>query len=272
MIRVFALLFPMLLVQTFAYSKEKLVTAGGTITELVFALGADDQVIAVDQSSMYPPAVRNLPSIGYYRDMSAEGVLSTGLEHLIALEGSGRDVALKQIKAAGVKITQYKKVNSVDGLFALINQLGVDLGKQAKAKALIEEIKASLPQKSEKRQGKALFLLSSGERGIIAAGKETVPQLYFDYLRIENVAKHNGFKGIGIESLAVSQPDILIAPAHSVRSMGGEKKFCAQPQLALLKAAQECNLLIMDSLLALGVTPRLSQGIKQIDEFIEARL
>jgi len=251
-----------------ANSSQKIVTAGGTLTELVFALGAGDQVVAVDQSSLYPTKVSELPSVGYYRDLAAEGVLSTGLDRLLAQQGSGRDAALKQIEAAGVKVNYYDKAVTVEGLFKLIKQLGRDLNKQDNAKALIKNIQASLPEKASTTQGKALFLLSAGERGLIAAGRETVPALYFNYLSIENVAKHVGFKGIGLESLSMSQPDILIAPAHVVRGIGGKQAFCNQSQLALLKAAQTCNLLVMDSLLALGMTPRIATALKEIESYI----
>lgn len=247
---------------------EKIVTAGGTITELVFALGAGDQVVAVDQSSLYPKKVSELPSVGYYRDLAAEGVLSTGLTQLLAQEGSGRDNAIKQIAAAGVEINYYKKAVTVDAMLSLIQQLGKDLNKEARAAQLISEIKATLPTSNKQADAKALFLLSAGERGIIAAGKETVPQFYFDHLGVTNVAVHEGFKGIGLESLAVSQPDFLMAPAHVVYSMGGKQAFCAQPQLALLKAAKICNLLVMDSLLALGMTPRVAKALAEIESFL----
>lgn len=252
-----------------AIADDRIVTAGGTITEIVFALGAGDKVVAIDQSSMYPPEARKLPSVGYYRDMAAEGVLSTNLTHLFALEGSGRDNVLKQITAAGIPINKYKKSTKVEHLFQTITALGKDLGKEQEAAQLIKEIKASLPEPVTKIRTKGLFLLSSGDRGIIAAGQDTVPQLYFDYLGVDNLAKnHSGFKPLGLESLAASQPDFIIAPAHVVYGAGGKEAFCQQKQLALLEAAQNCNLLVMDSLLGLGMTPRIAQAISQIDEFI----
>lgn len=268
MLRLFILFTLLVGSHAIAKESEKLVVAGGTLTELVFALGAGDQVVAVDQSSLYPAKVSELPSVGYYRDLAAEGVLSTGLTRLIAQEGSGRDAALKQIEAAGVQVNYYEKTVTVEGLFRLIEKLGQDLNKGQRAKQLITQIKTSLPEKATAKQGNALFLLSAGERGLIAAGTQTVPALYFDYLGIENVAKHEGYKGIGLESLAVMQPDFIVSPAHVVHGMGGKKAFCKQSQLALLKAAQECNLLVMDSLLALGMTPRIATALKEIESFI----
>ena len=157
--------------QALAETKEKLVSAGGTLTELVYALGADDQLVAVDKSSLYPLQARELPSVGYYREMSAEGVLSTGLDRLMAIEGSGRDTALKQIAAAGVAINHYDKVTNIDELFSLIAQLGNDLGKQERAQQLIVEIEQSLPEKATTKRGIALFLLSSGDEALLLQAK-----------------------------------------------------------------------------------------------------
>ncbi|TQV75170.1 ABC transporter substrate-binding protein [Aliikangiella marina] len=252
-----------------AKAVSKLVTAGGTVTEIVFALGAGEQVVATDQSSTFPEATQSLPSVGYYRDMAAEGILSTGLDTLLVLEGGGRSEALKQVEAAGVKVIRYSKPNTIQGLLNLVSSIGKDIGKDSEAKALIQTIQSTLPEAALNTTSRALFLLSAGDRGLIAAGSETVPQLLFDYVGVKNVASHAGFKTVGLESLAVSQPDILIAPAHSVAGIGGPKAFCKQPALALLEAAKRCRLLVMDSLLALGMTPRVASAIKQLDSFIK---
>jgi len=250
---------------------NKIVTAGGTVTEIVFALGMGDRVVAIDQSSSFPSEIKSLPSVGYYRDMSAEGILSTGLDTLLVLEGGGRKEVLQQVKAAGVKVIVYRKATSIGSLIELVKNIGGDLEKQDAAKQLVKNIQASLPEASNEIKGSGLFLLSAGERGLIAAGSETVPQLLFDYVGVKNVASHQGFKTLGLESLAILQPDFLFAPAHSVAGIGGAKAFCNQPSLALLQAAKECRLLVMDSLLALGMTPRIAKAIDLLDSFIKEK-
>ena len=49
--------------------------------------------------------------------------------------------------------------------------------------------------------------------------------------------------------------------------MGGKQAFCEQPTLRLLKAAQTCNLLVMDSLLSLGMSPRIATAINELNEY-----
>lgn len=253
---------------------QKLITAGGTITEIVFALGAGERVIAVDQSSQYPEAVKQLPMVGYYRELAAEGILSFAPDKILAIEGVGREEVIKQIESTGVQVVVYNKPTSTDGLVELIKQLGDDLGKAEQAEQLIAKFNASLPSEAHSEttnntpSAKAVFLLSASDRGLIAAGTETVPQLIFNYAGIENIAsEHTGFKGINNEALALHQPDFLVAPRHVVMGAGGKEKFCQSPNLSLLKAAQQCKLLVMDSLQSLGMTPRLADAIATVKNY-----
>lgn len=244
---------------------RKLITAGGSITEIVFALGAGSQVIAVDQSSQYPLIASQRPMIGYYRELAAEGVLSFSPDKILAIEGVGRKEVIEQIQSTGVDVVVYPKPTSTDGLIDLIEQLGRDLNKQPEAKKLINQFQNSLPIRASSHQAKAIYLLSASDRGLIAAGTNTVPQLIFNYAGVENLAaQHEGFKGINNESLAMMQPDFIVAPRHVVMASGGPEKFCNNPNLALLHAAQECRLLVMDPLMSLGMTPRLAQAIATI--------
>lgn len=250
-------------------SAQRLITAGGTITELVFALGAGEQVVAVDQSSSYPSRVKALPHVGYYRDLAAEGVLSKAPDRLLALEGAGREEVLEQIKSTGVKVTVYDKATDVASMERLIREVGTDLDRTSQAEALIDRFNASLPEPSKNFSGKGLFLLSAGSRGLIAAGTETVPELLFNYVGLENIAAgHQGFKTLGREFIVMQQPDYIVAPYHVVHGAGGKQAFCEQQSLQMLKAAKQCRLLVMDSLMSLGMTPRLSEAIGILDDFV----
>lgn len=251
-----------------AHSAERLITTGGTVTEIVFALNGGKDVVATDTSSTYPRDVFALPKVGYYRDLAAEGVLSLAPTSILALEGAGRPEALKLLKQTGIRLKVYKKPESVAALFVLINNIAKDIGKPAEAKRLIAKIEASLPKPQKLGKGKGLFILSAGDRGLVAAGTKTVANLLFEYTGVKNIAEsHEGFKAMNIEFLAVNQPDFIVAPSHVVKSAGGKQDFCNQPSLKLLTAAQECKLLVMDGLLSLGMTPRLAQAISAMNDY-----
>lgn len=248
-------------------TESRLITAGGTLTDIVFALNSGEILVATDTSSTSPRQARELPKVGYYRDLSAEGVLSFAPSGLWVLEGGGSDKSLKQIEQAGVRVERFAKPYSVPELYALIRDLGKRLQTGDRAEILIDGLQQQLAGVEAGQPYKALFIGQASSRGVITAGQDTVPQLLFDYNGLENLVEHKGFKPVSMEYLALQQPDMLIAAAHTVAAAGGKQAFCAAPSLRLLQAAQQCRLLVMDSLLALGMTTRLPQAISQVAAF-----
>lgn len=246
---------------------RELITAGGTLTDIVFALEAEQVLLATDSSSTSPQQATALPQVGYYRDLSSEGVLAFAPQSLWVLEGGGSDKSLQQIEQAGVRVSRFDKPRSVEALYELIRELASRLHASERAESLIRELRQQLSGIEPGTPHKALFIMQASARGVISAGSETVPQVMFDYNGLQNIVSHEGFKAVSIEYLAVQQPALLVAPAHSVAAAGGKQAFCRQPALRLLTAAQQCRLLVMDSLLALGMTTRLPQAISQLAAF-----
>ena len=247
---------------------NQLITAGGTLTDIAFALHKDDSLIGVDTSSTSPAAVNRLPKVGYYRNLSAEGILSFEPEHLWVLEGGGSDRVLQQIEGAGVSVVVFDKPTSLQELYELIENMADRFGAQAEGKQVIAGIKSDLTTISSRKEPlKALFVLQASERGVVAAGTDTVPDLLFSYSDINNVFSHNGFKTVSTEYLLAEQPDFLVAPEHVVKSHGSKEAFCQAQALKLLEAGKNCRVLVMDSLLALGMTTRIAEAQRVVAEF-----
>ena len=69
---------------------SRIVSVGGAVTEILYALGLEQRVVAVDTTSLYPPrAPAEKPNVGYMRQLSAEGVLGLGPSLVLATEGVG---------------------------------------------------------------------------------------------------------------------------------------------------------------------------------------
>ena len=246
---------------------SKLITAGGTLTDIVFALNREDRLIGVDTSSTSPVAVNRLPKVGYYRNLSAEGVLSFEPEHLWVLEGGGSDRVLNQIERVGVSVVLFDKPTSLQGLYQLIEDIAVRLEAETEGQDVIARIQADLTTITGEQSLTGLFVLQASERGVVAAGKDTVPDLLFSYSNIGNVFSHSGFKTVSTEYLLVEQPDFLVAPEHVVKSHGSKETFCQAQALKLLEAGRNCRVLVMDSLLALGMTTRVAEAQQVVAEF-----
>lgn len=254
---------------------DRIVVAGGSLTEIIYALNAEDTLVGIDDSSQYPPQVRALPSVGYYRTLNVEGVLSVSPNTLLLLQGSGPKNVINQLKSLGLDIVQVDNPKSVEGLLNTILQVANTVNKPEAGKRLAQQVKQDIESAVKAAHvaknpihKKAVFLMSAGERGLIAAGRDTAPQLIFDLLNITNpFASLSGFKPISAESLAASRPDTIFIASHT--SAGQDTaNLCRSPQLILWAKEAGCNLHKVDSLKFLGMTPRLAQALIETNELV----
>ncbi len=84
---------------------QRWVSAGGALSEWVSALGGESKLVGVDTTSQHPECLKTLPSIGYQRQLSAEGILSLRPQLLIGTEGMGPPPVLLQIRNIAGKDT-----------------------------------------------------------------------------------------------------------------------------------------------------------------------
>ena len=84
----------------------RIVSIGGAITEILYALGFEDRLAGVDSrpASIRPAALRDKPNVGYMRQLSAEGVLGLNPSLVLAVQGSGPKETMDVLEAAKVPL------------------------------------------------------------------------------------------------------------------------------------------------------------------------
>lgn len=248
-------------------ASNRIISAGGSITEIMYALGLQEQIIAVDSSSYFPAEVRNKPQVGYFRRLSAEGVLSTRPTRVVASNGAGPDEALQQIKAAGVEVKIFtQEVYTLDAWKDYLREIGGYFGKQTEANGIINRVEARLRQLTDDQDEAvktAIFLMDVGDRGPVAAGYDTVPDMLFNLAGLDNIVNEfDGFKPYSAEQLLRAQPDLIVMPSHVVAKMGGTERICGIQVIAMSTAKNGCQLLVMDALLSLGYGTRIDEAVE----------
>jgi len=248
-------------------AETRYISAGGSITEIMYELGLGDQVIAVDSSSYYPPEAFAKPHVGYFRRLSAEGVLSTNPTHLIASNGAGPDEALQQIKNAGVEVKVFKQeIYTLDSWKEYLLEVGLYFDATEQAQDIIDEVVIKLSSmKNSNAKKTGIFLMDVGDRGPVAAGQNTVPNMLMNLAHINNIVNEfEGFKPYSTEQLIKIKPDVIIMPSHVVERMGGEEQICQNMTIAMTTADQGCDILVLDALLALGFGTRIDDAVETL--------
>lgn len=257
---------------------ERIVSVGGPVTEIVYALGSGAEVIAVDSSSVYPEAATKLPQVGYQRSLSAEGVLSMKPSLILASTEAGPPQVIAQLKESGARLEIAPADTSVSGAKAKIEAVAKVLGKEKQGAALCEDIDRKIAVtearlKSVTAKPKVLFIYARGVGTLNISGVKTAADSIIALAGgVNAVQGYEGFKPLTPEALATAAPDIILIPARGLQSLGGVEGLLKQPGVALTPAGKKGRIIEMDDLLLLGFGPRLGDAVEQLAQALHPQL
>lgn len=244
----------------------RIVSAGGTATEIVYALGAEAGLVGVDTTSLYPADAQKLPNIGYVRALSAEGILALTPSLLIASPEAGPPPILGQIKTAGIPVLPLADGFSEAAVLTRIAQIGAALGKteeagklQAAVRRDLATARAAVAPLADKP--KVLFVLSA-QRGLVAAGDDTAAAVMIELAGGRNaVSGYTGYKPVTPEAAFAAAPDIILTGSHVIDALGGVDVLRNHPDLIGTPAARDGRIIVRDAMFMLGFGPRLGAAV-----------
>ena len=247
------------------------VSIGGSVTEIIYALGQEHRLLARDSTSVFPSAALALPDVGYVRALSPEGVLSVAPELIIAEEGAGPDTAVSVLRGASVRYVEVPEVYSPEGVTDKIRVVGAALEVEGQASALAKGVTTdltriiSLVAEQPVHQRKVLFILSTQDGRILASGTDTAADAIINLSGGDNVIRSfTGYKPVTQEAIAVAQPDVILMMMRRGDHSNTNEELWAMPALAETPAAQNDAVVRIDGLLLLGFGPRTPQAISAL--------
>ena len=248
----------------------RLVSIGGALTELVYALGAQGTLVGVDSTSLYPAAAQALPIVGYARTLAAEGLLSLNPSLIVATEDAGPPAVLRQLEAAGVPLHVLAAEHRFEGLIARSLKLGALLDRPAEAQALAMRLaadwRASLATverlSSTGPAPRVLFILSHGMNQLRIGGQGTAADAMLSYAGARNALQGvTGYKPLTPEAVIAAAPDVILATEQGLLAIGGIDGLLKLPGLAQTPAGRARRVLAPEAMALLGFGPRLPQAL-----------
>lgn len=250
---------------------KRVVSIGGSVTEIVYALGQQDRLVARDSTSTYPVDASKLPNVGYMRSLSPEGVLSVGPELIIAEEGSGPQGTIDLLGEASIPFIMIPDSHSREGIIAKIAAVGEALGAQIQAEELAYKLSAELmaaEKKSLSYQGvrkKVLFILSTKGGKILASGSNTAADSIIKMAGgVNAISEFNGYKPLSDESITVAAPDVIMMMDRGGDHVTADEKLFAKPAISTTPAAKTKSVIRMNGLYLLGFGPRTASAVSDL--------
>lgn len=249
---------------------SRLVTVGGAVTEIVFALGYGDKVIARDITSFYPDEVNKLPDVGYMRALSPEGVLSVNPSAILMIQGSGPKETIDVLSKASVPLVSIPEGYDRDALVAKIKAVGKALGADAKADELASKVAADVDAAvtdagkiDEAKRKRVLFVMTVQNGKIMAAGEHTAAHAIIALGGgINATSDFHGYKPLNDEAVVNAKPDVILLMDTGAQTVS-EAEILANPAVALTPAGLTKKVVRLGGS-ALLFGPRTADAIRKV--------
>lgn len=253
---------------------QRWVSAGGALSEWVATLGGAPRLVGVDTTSQHPESLKALPSIGYQRQLSAEGVLSLRPDVLVGTEEMGPPPVLAQIRGAGVRVEAFSSKADLGAVEDNLKHLGRLLGDEQKAEQVFADYRQQLDglhARIKAAQGKeqapgVILLVGHGGAKPMVAGKGTAGDWLIEQAGGRNLADNEGYKNFSVEALAALNPQVVVFSDRALRGEAALKALLKEnPALAASRAVRDGRLVDLDpTLLVGGLGPRLPDSLQSL--------
>lgn len=249
---------------------SRIVSIGGAITEILYALGLEERIVGIDTTSLYPPkALGEKPNVGYMRQLSAEGVLGLNPQLILAIEGSGPKETLDVLESAKIPFVSFPETFTEDGLIEKIRLVAHAMDVDARGACLTAAVTNDLSQLRTLRgnihkQARVMFVMSFLNGRAMVAGQKTAANEIIKMAGGVNAMEgFDGYKPVNDEAIVTAKPDVILTMERGRDPVDAQTVF-SNPSFAMTPAAAKKSFIAMDGLYLLGFGPRTAAAARDL--------
>lgn len=237
-------------------------------TEILFALGLDEEVVGVTDYDNYPEAATTKEKIGAF-EFNIEKMTALQPDLILAHESSwsSAEAGLQPLKDAGVPIFVVGNAMSFDETYETIEAIGEVTGKSEEASTIVEDMKTQAEDIASKLDAvedkKKVFIESSGDPEIYTAGQGTLMQELLDRINAENVvADQQGWLLMNSEEIVSRNPDVIVLTYNYIENAVDAVK--ARPGFDQITAVQQDAVVQVNEDIVTRPGPRLALALEEL--------
>jgi iron complex transport system substrate-binding protein len=257
-------------------SAMRLISIGGALTEIVYLLKANTQLVGVDTTSIYPTAATSLPNVGYARSLSAEGILALRPTQVVATEDAGPPMVLKQIIDAQIPLTILPSGYQFKDLSDRVGIIGRLVHKTDSAQALASQLALEWKNTQEcvayskYKNIRTLFILSQNPSQLMVGGAKTSADAMIAYAGAHNaIAGFSGFKPLTPEAVIAANPDVILLTDQGMKAVGGIGGVLRFPGISQTRAGKEQKVISLEAMYLLGFGPRMPLAVAELNQLLQ---
>lgn len=255
---------------------SRIVSLNGDLTEIIFALGLGDSVVAVDVTTTYPADAAALndagKTVGFGQQLSAEAVLAFDPTLVIGDGQIAPPEAIEQLREAGVPVLILGSHTSLDGVRTKIIQVSQILDVQDAGRELADSVTAEIDAaralvEDDDTDPKVAFVYVRGPQTVFIFGAAMPTQAMIEGAGAIDVGAATGAFGpapLTPEAIVAAAPEVIILPQAGLQALGGIDAFLELPGISETPAGQNQNLLAYEEGYFFGLGPRTGQALAEL--------
>jgi iron complex transport system substrate-binding protein len=247
---------------------ERIISLAPSNTEILFALGLGNRVIAVTDYCNFPPEAKEKPKIGGYSTVNIEKVISLNPDLVIAAYGNGAETIEFLRKYFPVVALNPKNLSDV---MRNIELLGKITGEEENASKIVKMMKSKIEgvkkRVNESRKVKVAHIVWHDP--IWVSGKNTFVDEMITIAGGENAFDFEGWRIVGKEDLMAKNPDVIIVNAGTGMSKGRDVIYEAVMKMDL-KAVEQGRVYLIDPDLISRPSYRLVYALEEIADYLNS--
>ena len=208
---------------------SRIVSLSGDFTEILFALGLGDRVVATDITTTFPEEAKAIPQIGFGQAIAPEPVLAFEPDVVLANELTGPAEAIEQIRQAGIPVVVIEMGAAFEAVETKIETIGEIVGLPDEAAALASQVMADIDAAvtlaaSAEDTPRVAFIYSRGPQLILLFGPGIATNAMITGANAIDIGGEVGVFGampLTPEALIAGAPDIIVLPTSGIEALGG---------------------------------------------------
>jgi len=257
----------------------RVVTLGPALAELVQQLGHGGDIVAADRLGAALLAPQSVAPLGSLRQVAPEAVLRQRPSLVLAaLQVPAATRA--QLRAAGTTLLELDDVVDTTTAWAQAHEVAKALGAPEAAPALVAGWRNALritlaqpaPRRADGQPLRVLFVYARGAGATFVAGRGTAAEALLSYAGAQNAVAVSDFRPLTAEAVVAARPDVIVALADGVASVGGREGLLRLPGLAATPAGRAGRVVTLDDAHFSYFATRLPTAVAAVREALIAAM
>ena len=248
---------------------NRIVSMAPNLTEILFALGLDEKIVAVSNDSDYPPETADRSKVGTFWQPNIEAVIAAKPDLAITLGFSQQRNLAQRLKRIGYNSLALN-IEKVSELFEAIERIGAATGRQYEANELVDDIRKKLDNLSSLvgTNSSVSVLWIVQRTPLRVAGRDTFVNEMIDLAGGENAIgpTMHKYPPIGAEQVIACGADVIIEPAMGQENLPEQQTGALKywSKFKNVPAVKNKRIYVIDGDTVSRLGPRLYEGVETI--------